>query len=640
MLFTFLVAALFGASLWFVWSDPGEPSGPDAMNAPDVEVAVRPGTSPGDGVEGTGTDSGPDIARERAESPGDGTGADSPADVTVVGGTGRVVDDTGAGLGGATVRALLHRQAFVTIHEPLGIEAESTGTGAFRLEGLPGAVAIALAVEKDGYALATVGPIQTPLVGTFTLPTIALGPGLILTGTVRSEPELRPLADATVRVTLDRPDAGQMSIPGVGALSGRTDAGGRFAISGLDFIHYRIEATAPGHAPAVVRRSFIASRGRREVDVSLTLAAADATVKGVVLAGDEPIRGAVVRAVRRPGGADAHSATTRSGADGSFELRGLAREPYEITALAPGYHAPAPSSVTPDDEEVRIILGRNGSLAGRVIAPGGVAAESFSVQVLRVEGGTGVPRPVKRALPAEGPGTFLATDLAPGSYIVEVDSPTAARTRSAVVEVGAEEDVTGVVVTQDAGESVIGRLLDGGGAPLEGVTVLLLDADFDASSAVAEVVQLKPHLGRSTRSRADGRFTLPHLPDGTYGLRAVRVDGGAAFRTGIAVEAGETTDLGDLTVLAGGRLVGVAHGFDDEPLPRARVIAVSNETGSRQSTLTDAAGRFGLERLPAGPYVVSIEAADLWKSFEYTSETAAAVPPAGTAEVTVRVRRR
>ncbi|MFG0318211.1 MAG: carboxypeptidase regulatory-like domain-containing protein [Planctomycetota bacterium JB042] len=639
-----LIVALAAVVLRFLDSEPS--SAPETA-PPDLSTVERPRPpdAPADPDAGPASRDGlPEGLPEReADSGGAGAGSAeaSPNDVV---GTGKVVDENGAPIGGATVRALLHRQAFVTVHEPLGVEALSDGTGAFRLEGLPRSVAVALLVERSGRARATVGPIQTAREGSFRLPTVTLGPGLRLVGAVRDETDLRPVAEAIVTVSPDRPEAGRMlfqGAPDVLALTGRTDAAGRFSIEGLDYTHYRIEASSEGYAPAVVRRSFIASRGRDEIELSLTLTPSNAELRGVVLGDDRPVAGAIVRAVVPPGGADAHSATARTAADGTFTLRGLTVEAYELTARANGYFAREPVLATPGpDAEVRIELGRTGSLSGRVIAGDGAAPESFSAKVLRVEGARGTTRAVRRALPGESPGTFRATDLPPGRYVVEVDAGTAARTRSDPVEIGEAEDADGVVVRLAAGGSVRGRVVDAEGAPVAGVTAHLLPPDFDASSPVAEVLVLEPHLGRSARTDGDGRFELAHVAAGRYGVRLLGADGGAGFVPGIDVEEGEVADVGDVELAGAGRLSGVALDVDGRPLPRARVIAVSEGTASRRSRLTDSEGRFDLGPVPAGAYVVHVEAADRWRSFEFTSDTPANVPEGGAVEVTVRVRRR
>ncbi len=640
-----LIVALAAVVFRLLDSEPA--SAPEA-SPPDLSSVERPRApdAPPDPASGPASrdDPGDGGGPERETAPtgaGAGTTDAPPSDVV---GTGTVVDENGAPIGGAAVRALLHRQAFVTVHEPLGVEAISDGTGSFRLEGLPRASAVALRVESPGRALATVGPIQTAREGTFRLPTVRLGPGLTLVGTVRDETDLRPVADAVVTASPDRPEAGRMSFrgaPDVGALSGRTDASGRFSIDGLDFTHYRVEATSEGYAPAVVRRSFIASRGRSEIELSLTLTPSNAELRGVVLCEDRPVGGAIVRAVVPSGGADAHSATARSAADGTFTLRGLTAATYELTANANGHFARAPVAATAGTEtEVRVDLGRTGSLSGRIVGGGGAAPEEFTAKILRVEGARGTTRAVRRALPGEGPGTFRATDLAPGRYVVEVDAGAAARTTSDPIEVGEAEDVDGVVVRLAAGGEVVGRVVDAKGAPVAGVTVHLLPPEFDASSPVAEVLVLEPYLGRSARTGADGRFDLPHVAAGRYGVRLLGADGGAAFVPGVRVEEGEAADVGDVELAGAGRLSGVALDVDGRPLPRARVIAVSNGTASRRSRLTDSDGRFDLGPLPAGAYVVNVEAADQWKSFEFTSDTPASVPAGGAVEVTVRVRRR
>jgi len=639
----FALAVLIGAALWFGLFGPGDPAVPNGASDIDVTGAERPGenhgSTPATGPEtenvggGTSTERRPEI----------GESADGGKRISA---NGFVVNEQGAAVTGAHVAALRHRQAFVTVHEPLGIEATSSGDGSFVLVGLPAAETIALSVSKDGFASRLVAPIRTPGDGDFTIPRVTLERGLRLTGTVRSASDVRPLAGAIVTVSPDKPlTSGVMSIPGAADVGGtfRAEAGarGRFSIGGLAYSHYRIEARAPGHAPAVLRRSFIASRGRAEIDVSLTLTAAGEQLEGVVVDEDgAPIADASVRAEGPGDGIDSHLMNARSGSDGSFVLRELTRAPYRIFVNAIGYHLPASVEATPGDAEVRLVLAKNGSIRGRAVLAGGRTPASFTVRILRSEGAAGTLRPVKRAIPDGGPGSFVATDLPPGAYVVEIESTEAATTESETIELAAGADVTGVIVALVSGGTITGRVLDEEGGGLAGASVLLVPGGFDPSSATAEVIAMSPHLGRATTSASGGRFRLEHVAAGSFGLRITRSSGGGTMVLDVAVSDSESTDIGDVTVVPGGRLEGVALDVEGAPMAGARVIAVSRVNGHRQSASCSSVGRFAMESVPAGRFILKIEIADRWRSLEMVSDTEVVVPSGGTAEATVRMRRR
>src|SRR5690606_27821098 len=208
------------------------------------------------------------------------------------------------------------------------------------------------------------------------------------------------------------------------------------------------------------------------------------------------------------------------------------------------------------------------------------------------------------------------------------------------IDVQEGTDVRDVVVELASGGSLRGGVVDAAGDPVGAAGVVLLAGDFDPSSSVSEVTPLRAPADKSARTGSDGGFVLAHVEPGTYALKVLADDGGGAFVRDVTVVEGEPTDVGEVEVAAPGRIVGVARGVDGEPLPRARVVAVGTATGTRQGRWTEADGSFALGPLPAGTYSVFVEAADLWKAFEFTSDTPADVPPNGEVEITVRVRRR
>ena len=60
----------------------------------------------------------------------------------------------------------------------------------------------------------------------------------------------------------------------------------------------------------------------------------------------------------------------------------------------------------------------------------------------------------------------------------------------------------------------------------------------------------------SATTGADGSFTLPNLPPGNHNLAIIGDGGMVGAHVGFVVEPGKTTDIGDVTAVAGGQVVG------------------------------------------------------------------------------------
>lgn len=638
------LAACLAGALWLVLRDgPAEdpaarahgaaaesaaaPSGPGVVTAPDL----GPGSAPDAGVppERRGAES--DLA---APAP---AGAEGSAACIA----GRVLDEQGLALAGARVLLLREWSGLFALRSPLGIEAVSDGNGAFLLEDVPAGVPLAVEASARGRARRAAGPLIASPGALTELPDLVLGPGLALHGVVRSDPDLSPLPGATVTVHEESRAAGTARIQGRGRDQLVTDGLGRFTVEGLDYTEYRFVVEAPGHAPEEILRTFLLARGRSEMEMSVQLRRSVATARGVVRERDGgPIPGAALSATLRPVAPGAHRLAAVSGADGSFEIAGLVEgAEYEVAAAAAGFHLAEPAVARGGGAPLEVILERNGGIRGRVATAGGAAPPAFAASVLLSAGAGLAPRLVKSAACGEQ-GSFFASDLAPGRYVLEVTAPGAALTATAEIEVSAGEVVTGVEVRLAAGGSIRGRAMTGDSQPLAGAAVTLAPANLDPTAPLAEVLRLEPLQGKSCVTGADGVFLLEHVAAGQYGVRIDALDGGMVLLPEVEVKEEGGTDLGPVLLRRGGALAGNALGPDGAPLALAQVVAASAEAGFRQSALTDGRGAFRFDRLPAGAYRVTIQPRDAWDSFRYDCAAEAVVPEGGSATVTVRMRER
>jgi len=130
-------------------------------------------------------------------------------------------------------------------------------------------------------------------------------------------------------------------------------------------------------------------------------------------------------------------------------------------------------------------------------------------------------------------------------------------------------------------------------------------------NAFVTVIGAATNVRKVTVSDSQGRFVVPDLPPGWYGV-AADVDGFAfepATAPGAILEAGRATAV-NIDMLRAAVIVGAVH--DDQGTPRGgiSVTVIRNAKGggtelSRvQAAPTDDRGEFKVDRLPPGEYVV------------------------------------
>jgi hypothetical protein len=290
-----------------------------------------------------------------------------------------------------------------------------------------------------------------------------------------------------------------------------------------------------------------------------------ATIRGAVVGPDgAPIPSAFIQLVAAARGASfattgpVATPATSARADGTFELplispgdyrllaRGLLSSAGAGGAAAPGsmWWAEAPVVITGDDVDLgRLTLQRGMTFSGRIVLDDGATSAGPDVTTLRVQlqsdslqvassssRGRGAPGP-RFLLPAivGADGTFVVTDLVPGTYRVTVTGDPIAGSswwlRAAMVDgrdlldvplrINPGEEVRGVqLVLSDRRGELSGTLTTAAGDAFPEVFVLACPAN--------PALRL-PHSRRVQAVRPDssGRFVFENLPAGDYLLFAL-----------------------------------------------------------------------------------------------------------------------
>lgn len=267
---------------------------------------------------------------------------------------GRVVGPDGSPVAGARVAARIvvenRAAAGADLHPPGADTSEADGT--FRLDGLdPGAYDL-VAID-DEHAAARAAGIPAGAEGV----KLEMGAAGAIRGTVRDEAG-KPVAAFSVVVSIPR---GALEREHVTTRS-FLDAEGRYAIEGLGSGDYELVAAALGAAPSAPAKATIQSPPGEPVTVDLALAHG-ATLRGTVTDHEsaKPIAGA---RVELEGGLGPASdvpllATASTGADGAFELTGLAAGLRSLSVSAEGHHGRVVSGIvvaTTDPPPIAIAL--------------------------------------------------------------------------------------------------------------------------------------------------------------------------------------------------------------------------------------------------------------------------------------------
>jgi len=287
---------------------------------------------------------------------------------------------------------------------------------------------------------------------------------------------------------------------------------------------------------------------------------------------------------------DADRLRTRTGYDGSFEIRGAAAGEWELTARADSFAGSDPVSLTLADgqeqRDVTVELVRSGSIAGFVTEADGtpvngarvvVEARSNPSETIDVQGrmerrfasmmgggGGGNQGPWRSRTDEEG--HYEVSGLAPGEYEVKLDSgPGGGGMRGMMVFIGddsAEDETPSTWTTVAEGvesrvdlvqpkRSTVRGRVSAGGQPAADVTVRLrTDSPFAFG-------------GEGTQTNAFGEYEFTDVEAGDYVVTSIIPGAALEEKTSVKVDAGSTVNadlvFGGATL--SGKVVDMTSGF-------------------------------------------------------------------------------
>ncbi len=452
----------------------------------------------------------------------------------------------------------------------------SDAAGQFAVEGLlPGK--FDLAVQAPGFALASRRQVAIPAgEKDFDLGAIALGRGISIAGIVLDR-EGRPVAEAAVHVQTQetllerggiRQERGEAS----------TGADGRFVVTGL--------SRGPTFVLRVERDGF-ASRTVTEVKpplaepLRIALSPASRLAGFVVDDAGAPVpaarigtRGEITLTLLMTSPSTAFPSVTADD-DGHFELRDAPTGKLTVSVRAAGFlPASLPIEIAPGQsrDDLRVVLRRGSTVAGRVLGPDGTPAAD--AQVSLAAHGRSFVSSSGVSTRTDGDGAYTLDAVPPGPQSFTAELPGAVPTvRDLAVRPGENR----LDFKLGPGLEIAGRVVDAAGAPLGGARVALSAGDS------------LPH---ETASGDDGSFHFPGLRGGAYRLSA-QLQGFATVSQEVRLADAPLRDV-ELRLGSGGAVAGRILGLSPEQLAQVRVLAYRADERPASS--------LGIEADPRGEY--------------------------------------
>lgn len=625
-------------------------STPDATATPSSSADRDGGNGPDD--TGTSTSRSPTSADPTPTADGVATVGDARSepnrvDVGGAAGTttdsggagleGRVVDESGRPIAGASVELLRVGSGLITVRVPLGARARSDGSGRFAFHGVPLDTALALEASAAGFAATRVDGVAASADRTVTVRDVVLIAGVRVGGKVRSTHDGGPVPGARITARLIR--SGIPVDPLGPALEAQSDAQGDYRLEGLSPETYRFDVAAANFVDTTIDRSFFAARTRRDATFDLTLEPSAGSLAGTTRddAGQPLADVAIVASATRERGR-VHRVEARSDASGAFVLDRLGPWEYAIDATAPHHALRSPVVARASDRTVELTLGRKARLSGTVRFDSGSGIARIDAATVARPGAT---PSLFAQVPANADGTFVVEDVPNGDIVLDVVSDVGAPTRYGPVAVQAGADVSGIELLVTRGSVASGRVLGPDGVAAKESVVVLLPAAFDVLAGDATLVLLEGTHRKNARCDGAGAFELAGLPDGAYRIRATAPGFAPAYSAVFTAGTTPRIDVGTLRLAPRSSVRGRVVNADGTPVARAIVRAAAASGNPGGVTASDANGEFVFDGLEAGRWTIhAVLPHGQIGAFDEVGRVDVETSPATPAVVTIPIARR
>ena len=418
---------------------------------------------------------------------------------------------------------------------------------------------------------------------------VTLAPGRTIEGVVRDGATGTAAPGATVEAREEALDSDAVGWDAdVGVVRAIADTKGTYRLEGLAHGLYTLTAFAPRLGRAEKRRALAG----RAADLLLL---PGGTVAGLATdAKGEPLARTAVRLLLTLPLGNPTPLLSTTNERGAFLFHGVPPGEYRAFGrhpdLAPA--ASAPFMVEADGETRAIlVLAARATVRGRLVGADDKPARGHVT--VAEWAGMEVPELLQPDLTAEaGDDGVFRLRTRPGQQSLEVDAPGYAPRRVETGAVAAGETVDLGDIALEVGLTIRGRVRDAAGHPVD---------DAQLWTVSPETFQ-----NFTARTGHDGAYTLAGLPPGLYSVSAHAAGMGNADRR---AEAGASSI--DFVLLGAGSISGVVTDEAGRPVEVFRVSARGTPRGgSRSASLGAPDGRFVLDDVSPGEYMVEVSASE------------------------------
>jgi hypothetical protein len=417
-------------------------------------------------------------------------------------------------------------------------------------------------IVHDSFCERSLPRVQVQERDWFDAGTIRLLRGVVVRGRVTTKAGGFPIRDALVAIDNPNGVLRLAETPGreTGLLA-RTEADGRYRIPNVDpRKSYRISAVAPEFARQE-RLNVTVNEVNSQVDFQL---GPGYSITGLVTGPTgEPLRHAKVTAHALTQKAPQRE-ETRSDDEGRFMLPGLNQGSFTVIAEAHGYVRGEDKPIPAGKQDLHIVLEKQGLVIVQALGKHGQPLPNYTMHLRTWFEGQSMPGPTQIYKQVQGAQNGVATlaGIDPMDYVVEVQAKDHAKAFSAPFRIVASPHVTPrVIVRLNEGGVIAGRVVDGRGSPLPGVSIQTLPGHFVDHPFIRKLGIQVPH--RITKTRVvtgqRGEFRIPLLNEGKYQLKFTHRDYCNLFTKGHEVWTGSTTILGSIRMFRGALVDGIAR---------------------------------------------------------------------------------
>lgn len=396
--------------------------------------------------------------------------------------------------------------------------------------------------------------------------------GLVVQGRVLETHSKAAIANATVFMTSSHQSHTMVSAPGrERGIPMVTDQNGAFRFTNaprLGLVNLTVEA--PGYASAQLQNQMLKPDALNEFTIEIELGQ---PIAGVVVDADgKPILGASITA-NGLSNKTPQTASTTSGADGTFEFPNLRAGPYQLTASAPNHAEVKAPLVLTGENEVKLVMSTRGTVKLKVLAANDQAVKAYRISLKKhfPQSPASIGNVMDWADRSITPGDYprdlggewaLVKGLPPGDYRFQITDNAHAKTLSpafTVVEGGAPVEV---VCKLTLGGTITGTVIDDRGQPVADATVTTdMNGGLAADTGIFEIFRSmmpEKHTKQSAKTDAQGRFRINKLAFADYMIRAShpRYCEGSAIDLKLENE-GQVVDAGVIQLALGAVVEGV-----------------------------------------------------------------------------------